>query len=879
MIFSKILQCFIFVSILFCDVSSSFSAPESTPKTDKATKAGKKSKKSKKPDKAEKAEKTTSSPVSKVNNKDNVAEINLTGATTKGSIEAQIKEQLKALSMPAGKQEQKKSPLLTSQIATVEISKKQKNLFVDIKSKENIASIASFVQDQIWYVVLGGVTDIEITPYEHGIFPQLVDISILKAGTGEAILKIALNVRQTPTITQTPKGVSLYFEAKYQTTNCRDLIELPDNPQSQYCVRTRFGDDVVEFDDPLTNRSFWALTSEKPFRSITEHRYPEFTLLSSPIGVAIEKVSEDLEIDYHRRKVCLSLESGLSVSSRFSNETDAKSHSIFEGFNAKNAPDRIQALYLLTSQANNEILQKNTELIWQYLGLGKVPEALALVNLLRESYPDIALMPAFRALDGVTQLLLNRAGKATELLDALTYDPEPKFWHCLAKASTNEFIDTDNLHDLVRYKKYYQLLPMALQSHFQTLILQVAVLHKEVNVLQVYADPKFYPGDIFVEQLFKLATAIITLEQGKKAKAIQQLKSLSQNLISRRVATLAAFELIKLEEKEKSIQPADNLSRLNQLRFSWRGDLLEYCIARYYVAQLTDNNFYAKTLPILRSLIKYFPDQANRDKLPELMQKNLMTFFDQKPEPSLMESLSIFQEFGDLAPNSADGDKIILKATGELVRLDLYHDALDILKKYTDKIFKDKEIDAGRKEMLLYKTAVVELLAKEAKECLKTLAQIMTPSKKMTDDIAVLKAEALKQNNEFEAAVASLGDTLLQAEKKGELYFSKERWEEAAVNYQKALDLVADDDKKTQAECVANLALCYALQNNQDKLSSLKETYGTLMDESKHKNMFQFLTAGTTFDGALTSTEFGKIDSFADTLKKVFNEKDKRSSS
>jgi hypothetical protein len=325
----------------------------------------------------------------------------------------------------------------------------------------------------------------------------------------------------------------------------------------------------------------------------------------------------------------------------------------------------------------------------------------------------------------------------------------------------------------VHYRKYYQLLPIALQSHFQTLILQAAVLHHEINVLQVYADAKFYSNDIFVQQLFKLATAIILLDQGKKTKAIQQLTSLSQNLISKRVATLAAFELIKLEEKDKTIQPADNLFKLNQLRFNWRGDLLEYGIARHYVAQLTDNKFYAKTLPILRSLIKYFPDQANHDKLPELMQKNLMMFFDQKPEPSLMESLSIFQEFGDLAPNSADGDKIILKATGELVHLDLYHDALDVLKKYTDKMFKDKDIDSKRKEILLYKMAVVELLGKDAKECLKTLARIETPSKEISDDIAILKAEALSQTNDFDVAIASLQDTALQSKKKANFIFLK----------------------------------------------------------------------------------------------------------
>jgi hypothetical protein len=81
------------------------------------------------------------------------------------------------------------------------------------------------------------------------------------------------------------------------------------------------------------------------------------------MGIAFNKESEDLEIDYYRRKACISLASGLSVSSRLINEKNAKAQSIFEGFDVKSAPDRIQALHRLTSQANSEILQKNIELI------------------------------------------------------------------------------------------------------------------------------------------------------------------------------------------------------------------------------------------------------------------------------------------------------------------------------------------------------------------------------------------------------------------------------------------------------------------------------------------------------------------------------------
>lgn len=868
MIFLKILQCLIFLSINFYAISQAGLASEAPAKSTKSSKSDAKVNQSTDKKDLPKAKKQLSK-------KAEVPEVNLT-ANSKASIETQIKAQLKELNSltkhPSGSQLQQQKPfVLIPQKAKASLSKKQNSLFVEIGSEKEITSVAAFSQGNIWYVALGGITEIEIAPYEQGLVQNLVETSAIKSNTGEAILKIAFKGEQTATFVRNPKGIELHFQYKYQTANCNDLIELPGTPQAPYRIRTRFADRILEFDDPITQNSFWVLTSEKPFREMNEHSYPEFTLLNSEIGVAIHKISEDLDIEYSRRKISVSSEAGLSVSPRFPNETGIKAQSIFSGFNSIFAPERVKALNRLASHAGTEAIQKNIELIWQYLGLGKVPEALALVNLLRESYPDILLMPAFRALDGITQLLLNRAGKAADLLEILSYDPEPKFWYLLAATSKNEFIDTDSLHNLVRYKDHFQLLPSPLQTRFQGLILQAAVLHKDSGVLDAFTEKKFYPNDVFVEQLYKLATTLTMLQNGQKDKAVKYLKSLAQNPISQRVATLAAFELVKLDGKDKTIKPEEELATLNRLRFSWRGDFLEYYISKYYVQRLGEEKLYAKALPVLRSLIKYFPDQAHRDKLPELMQKNLLDFFGQKPAPSIMESLSIFQEYGDLAPNNEQGDQIILKATGELVQLDLYQDALDILKKYIEKKFQDKAEDADRRQLLLYKIAAIELLAKDPQECLKVLEEITNPSNVIADDVALLKAEALKQNGQIDAAIASLGGTALQIEKKAELYFAKERWADAAASYQKALELLSETDKENRAKCIYNLALSCAAGNMNDKLESIRETHGVFMDETKYKDMFGFLTTSTAFNGALTSTEFGKIDNFTDNLKKVLS--------
>lgn len=863
MIFSKILQCLIFLIIDFYSLSQIVTASETGEKSIKETKSDIKVDQSKVRKKTSKAEKQqtekTGTPV-----------VNLT-ATSQDSIEAQIKAELKTLNSRQPSIHQQKPFVLIPQKAKAELTKKHNSLFVEIISEKEIAGVAAFSQGNIWYIALGGVTDVEILPYEEGLVQNFSKASIIKSDTGESIVKIHLNRQQAATIVQKPKGIELHFQHRYQTASCDDLIELPNTPQAPYRIRARFADRVIEFDDPETQNSFWVLTSEKPFREINEHSYPEFTLLGSQMGVAIHKISEVLDIDYSRRKISILSESGLSVSPRFPTETGIKLQSVFAEFNSVLAPTRIKALTHLASQAGSEVIQKNIELIWQYLGLGKVPEALALVNLLRESYPDILLMPTFRALDGITQLLLNRAEKAADLLEVLSYDPEPKFWYRLAVTSKNEFIDTDNLHNLVRYTDHFRLLPAPLQTRFQGLILQAAVLHKDSGVLDVFTQENFYPDDIFVQQLYKLATALTMLQNGQKDKAVKYLKNLEQNPISQRVSILAAFELVKIAGKDKTISPEEELATLNRLRFSWRGDFLEYYIARYYVQRLEEEKFYAKTLPILRSLIKYFPDQAHRDKLPEAMQKNLLDFFNQKPPPSLMESLSIFQEYGDLAPNNEQGDHIILKATGELVQLDLYQDALDILKKYIDKKFQDNAADTDRRKVLLYRIAAIELLTKDSQECLKVLAEITNPPSVIVDDIALLKAEALKQNGQIDEAIASLGETVQQLEKKAEFYFVREKWAEASASYQKVLEILDEKDKEHQAKCIYNMTLAYAVGNMKDKLETVKETYGEFMGETKYKDMFDFLTANTAFHGALTSTEFSKIDNFADNLKKVLS--------
>lgn len=794
------------------------------------------------------------------------------GTNSSDIVTASIREQLQELNNPTRKVITPKKPIpIIKQEAKVTLTLKDDNLNVFITSPENIAGATVFAEGLNWYVVLAGVTDLTLEDYDATKLQNLQKTSTLKKEGLATILKISLKRKQTPEIIRNSKEIKLQFQNKPEISSGDDLIKLPKNPEDTYQIRVKGGYTSIPFEDKETNLNFWTLTMESPFRSISEHSYPQFILLESVLGFAIQEISEDLTIEYKRRKINITSENGLSVSPQLLPHMEIKPQSIFTEFNFDTANKRIVGLNRYIQSNNPDNLEKSIELIWQYLGLGKIPEALNMINIMKDRYPDLILIPTFRALDGLAQLLQNRVKKSENSLKVLNYDPEPTFWYLIAAASTNEFIDSESLHKLVNYKSHFMLLPLPLRIRLLAIILQTSILHKDTNVMESFINTNLKSQDIFLDQLIKLANALILLNHNHKEKAAKILDTLSRNPISQRVATISSFELLKLQKEQNKINSAEELAALNRLRFSWRGDFLEYYISKYYVNRLNTEKFYHKALPVLRGLTKYFPEQAHRDKLPKLMQQSLLDYFHQDSVPSLMESLSVFQEFGDIAPNSEEGDEIIIKATNKIMQLNLYQDAIDILNKYIEKKLPENVINEPRRNTFLYRIAAIELLSKKPKEALKTLQKITNPKGLIKDDLILIRAEALRQSGQPKEAMMILGETATQVEKKASFYFLDENWEEAASHYQKAMELFGEKDKENREKCIVNLALCLALQeNSKEKLATIREIYGSSMQNSKYKDIFNFLTTETSADMTLTSAEFSKIESFTDNLKKIF---------
>lgn len=757
------------------------------------------------------------------------------------------------------------------------------NLKIDLYFKLGTPFFSVFSQDTTWYIVLSHPSEIDITPYDENIFTDLKKITHFPIDGG-VVIKFNLAKHLYPKITYNEDSdiISLIFVDKIDVEERTEDIHLPTKTNSHFRIQQDNGRVDLDFIDE-DGTFIWAICASGDNRPIHFHTYPEFTILDSYQGVAFRIKKDDLDLDFNGRKVIISSPNGLAVSLEDKTERPPQSiPSLFENFDLetakKNNVDLIQSII-----QNPEDLKKTIEAIINYTGLQLIPEALSFTHRLTEHCPDILLMPAFRATEGLCQLLMDRFEKANECLSSLSYDLEPKFWLTLAEASKNLFALSPESQKLPKYKNALKKMPQTLRDALLIKILLSGIHQKNEAILKTFTSKDMKPKSYSANGYFKLATAIYIIAQGDKSNT-KLLKDLLSFTEDPQIPVIAKFELLKLEPKDEKNIP-EELKQLDALCYQWRGDLLEYKINTYLANRYIDCHKHQSALPIYRRMIKYFKDYSYQEELPKKMRNTLITYFKQDPFPPVLEALSVLQEYGDIAPNTEEGDDLIIRATKPLVNLELYDEAINIISNYIDtKCVQEENQDDSelqkRKNKLYYRLAVIQFLHAQPNKTLDAIKHIENPSDDMSQNIHLLKAECFNDLNQFDEAIAILGDTSEEIMKKGALYLTKTRWSDASEQYAKILSKYDDDQKSIPEEilltALLDTAVCYAALKQEDEIKNIKEKYNNVIKDSKIQPAMDFLTSDLSFNDLPQLTEDKlsnviQLEKYSKTLKKLFS--------
>lgn len=774
----------------------------------------------------------------------------------------------------------------------------QNNPIFHLKFQGGIPFYAVFCHDNSWYIAFSYPSNLVVTNKSLNHIPHLNSIHHFHDKQG-ILIKLSLKTKLYPRIVF--KKQENAIDIKFVSTplvleHFRDIIP-PRNPKGVFHIRLPQGHLDQDFYDEEENTRFWVVTAEP--RKIDpgyfhKRSYPYFTLLESYEGLGILINNDDIRTQFSNKEARIENPYHQIVSVERPQAAPSPVTSIFQNFKESKAPSRLTLLQqrILKEQSG---LPEYIESAWLYIGLGKAAEATAILKRLKERFCELTLLPSFRVLDGLAHLLLGRGAQAKQIFDPLPNDSEASFYknitHLIAKGTPLKSSELSSIpadsdvpipqensidllcSDILKVKEHFLAIPSALYNNFLSQILQVGLLYKNIHILAKFTHKDFKPKNIdFGPSMesyafYRLAQVIVSINVNH-----QSPKSLDEFLkftINPKISTFAQLEYLQCLRQDTKIDRKTELKNLETLRFQWRGDLLEYKINTYLADRYLQEKQYPQALSLLRKTLKYFPHNGAQDKLPEKMQNALIVYFKQKPSPPLMQSLSVFQEFGDILPDTSAGDDVMIMATSLLIKLKLYDSAHEIIVKYIKEKMKAGD-SQQRKNRLLFQVALSSYLDGEMQQVFRALKDIQHESPELKIKINLLKSLSYEVMDEPEKALSVLGDSNPERYQRAKIHFAEANWDEACDAYQQIID--SEDFKKFPLDerqyLVINLALCQGLNGNEEELSEIHEKYKGLFGKQKTEPTFLFLTKELVPHKAVSDMK--TVEKYVNNMKTVF---------
>ncbi len=625
----------------------------------------------------------------------------------------------------------------------------------------------------------------------------------------------------------------------------------------------------ITLDLECNGHNYWIIFADQKNRMLPRREYPEFTLLESYQGLAIDLKSEDLDYSYARKSFHISKHGGIGNSLALMGGSPFHQKTIFDDFILQNPSEKIREL-ILKVYSGSPNLEDAVDLVWAYLIQGMAQEAQGVMTEIQVKNQDLALTNLWKAFAGLAALLRGQYEKARTSLVSIYNEPDIDFWRSIAECCDNKTVGEDHVASLIRGKKHLFKLPPAVRDKLWVQILETALLNGHQKILEEFTLKGEVPTTRIARPIYNLVSAYLKLDPNNPS-TVNELFDIWQNSLGTKVSVLAAFERLKFLRKVKKIEPEQELKQLEQLRFQWRGDLLEYTLDKYLIDRYMEEKQYAKLLPVARKTIKYFVKESHEDGLPKLMQDALIKYFEQD-HPPVLEMLSIFQEYTSIAPDTKHGDMIMIRATNVLANLELYDVVVNLLREYLSHKTKDGDDRQERQNKILYRMSVAYHLARKFPDALKTLEEIKEPSQSIADDVAILKAEAYLQSGSEEKALYALGDTAAQLTHKADILIGSRKWSQAVEVYTKLLfkDYKISDSEKARA--IVNYVLCLYMEKNTEKIREAGLNFAEFMKDKTGNQAFELMTIPTAKVNLTQLHSIQQVTSFTERLKQLFSD-------
>lgn len=347
----------------------------------------------------------------------------------------------------------------------------------------------------------------------------------------------------------------------------------------------------------------------------------------------------------------------------------------------------------------------------------------------------------------------------------------------------------------------------------------------------------------------------------------------------------AGLSLTRLQLENTDITPAQAIDRLEGLRYAWRGDELETLVNLRLGRVYINNGDYLKGLSVLRNAVSLQPESKMAQQVAGYMSKVFRDLFMKEGVQNTppLESVTIYDEFKELTPAGAEGDKFIELLAERLVEVDLLGRAAKLLENQVA-----HRLEGEDKARLAVRLAGVRLLDRKPEGALRALdvaeetyAEISGEEGISTYDereIKLLRARAfsrLKKTDEALELLGQLPNEPIVSRLRTDVAWNAGRWDEAADAFQ---DLILSEDislkrplTEYQRDLILNRAIALNLSGNRVGLANLRERFGNSMKQTEKHQFFDVVTRPRQL-GLIGSRErvmslISEVDLFKDFLE------------